>query len=249
VLLRAAAEAIKAEIYRYRTLADGDAHQTGGDLHAVRQQELAAQLDRIDTRLMHTEATSGPLTPYTGPLPPQTYGAGRDDDGLSPLDVERYLRIRIADQLAYFHGRIRSLSRRRNMFQLLAIAAGAAGAILAAAGLEAWIGLTSGTAAALLAYLGYLQVDNTIVTYNQAAIQLGGLERDWRARSPAQRNAAASNDLVARSETILTGELTGWVQQMSDTMQELQRKQNEAAESIQPAANTKRPESAFGNQS
>jgi hypothetical protein len=249
VMLRAGAEAIKAEIYRYRTLATGRARQAGHDKQAGRQQELAAHLDHIETRLMHTDASSGPLTPYTGPLPPEMYGAEREDDGLSPLDAERYLQIRIGDQLAYFHGRVRSLSRRRNAYQFLAVAAGAAGAILAAAGLEAWIGLTSGAAAALLAYLGYLQVDNTIVTYNQAAARLAGLERDWRALSPAQRNAVAFKNLVTRGETVLTGELTGWVQQMSDTMHELSRKQAEAAKSIEPASTTKPPEPTPRNQS
>jgi len=124
VMLRAAAEAIKAEIYRYRALAAVDASRLAGGEHASRQQELAAHLDAIDTRLMQTQASSGPLTPYNGPLPPEMYGAGRDDDGLSPLDAERYLQIRVADQLAYYHGRVRSLDRGRNALQLLAIAAG-----------------------------------------------------------------------------------------------------------------------------
>jgi hypothetical protein len=242
VMLRAAAEAIKAEIYRYRTLPAVRGRGAARDQRAGRQRELAAHLDHIETRLMHTDASSGPLTPYTGPLPPQMYGAARDDDGLSPLDADRYLQIRAGDQLAYFHGRIRSLSRRRNTLQFLAIAAGATGAILAAAGLEAWIGLTSGAAAALLAYLGYLQVDNTIVTYNQAAANLASLDRDWRARAPAQRTAAAFRALVARGEMVLTSELTGWVQQMSDTMQELQRKQAEAAKSIEPTTAADPPE-------
>lgn len=249
VMLRAAAEAIKAEIYRYRTLAVGRARGAAHDKRAGRQHDLAAHLDYIETRLMHTDASSGPLTPYDGPLPPEMYGAERDDDGLSPLDAERYLQIRIGDQLVYYHDRIRirSLSRRRNTLQFLAIAAAAAGAILAAAGLEAWIGLTSGAAAALLAYLGYLQVDNTIVTYNQTATKLIGLERDWRARSPARRNAAAFKDLVTRGELVLTSEMTGWVQQMGDTVQDLQRKQAEAARNVEPAT-TKPPESASGNQ-
>ncbi len=184
---------------------------------------------------MQTQASSGPLTPYNGPLPPEMYGAGRDDDGLSPLDAERYLQIRVADQLAYYHGRVRSLDRGRNVLQLLAIAAGATGAILAAAGLEVWIGLTSGASAAALAYLGYLQIDNTVVTYNQAAAKLAGLEREWRTRSPAQRNSAALRDLVTRGEAVLTTELAGWVQQMSDTLEDLKNRQAEAADRVQPA--------------
>jgi len=229
VMLRAAAEAIKSEIYRYRTLVACRAGP-GSAARADRQKELAGLLDGIDARLMQTEASSGPLTPYDGPLPPVMYGAGRDDDGLSPLNGERYLAIRIADQLAYYHGRVRTLNRRRNVLQVLAVTAGATGAILAAAGLGVWIGLTSGASAAALAYLGYLQIDNTIVTYNQASARLAGLEREWRARDPEQQSTAALTDLVSNGETVLTSELAGWVQQMSDTLQDLKNRQAHAAD-------------------
>lgn len=241
VMLRAAAEAIKSEVYRYRALS-GCAGQASGEEHDRHQRGLAAHLEHVENRLMHTDASSGPLTPYDGPLPPKMYGAGRDDDGLSPLDADRYLQIRIADQLAYYHGRVRSLSHRRNVFQFLAIAAGASGAILAAAGLYVWIGLTSAAAAALLAYLNSLQVDNTIVTYNQSATKLAGIERDWRALGTAQLDPGAFEKLMNRSETVLTGELTGWVQQMSDTMHELKNKQASMANQIEPGRASEPPE-------
>ncbi len=116
--------------------------------------------------------------------------------------------------------------------QFLAIASGAAGAILAAAKLEVWIGLTAGASAAALAYLGYLQADNTIVTYNQAASRLATLERGWRALRPAQQNEAAFTHLVAGCEAALASELSGWVQQMNDTLEDLRRSQASAASRI-----------------
>jgi SLOG in TRPM, prokaryote/SMODS and SLOG-associating 2TM effector domain 1/Protein of unknown function (DUF4231) len=241
VMLRAAAEAIKAGIYQYRALIDG-AYPVSGEQRAKHQQDLAAQLDRIESRLMQTDASSSPLTPYQGPLPPEMYGAGRDDDGLSPLDADRYLAIRIADQLTYYHGRTRSLSQRRNVLQFLAITAGASGAILAAAGQYVWIGFTSGAAAALLAYLNSLQVDNTIITYNQSATKLAGIERGWRALGTAQPDSGEFKKLVNRSETVLTSELTGWVQQMSDTMHELASRQASMADQIEPGKAAEAPE-------
>ena len=224
IMLRAAAESIKAAIYQYRilsTAAATDHTQAAG----AGPQQLVSQLEFIENRLLHTEASSGPLTPYQGPLPPMMYGASGDDDGLSPLGADRYLQIRVGDQLTYFNDRISTLNRRRNLLQVLAIAAGATGAILAAANLEAWIGLTAGASAAALAYLGYLQVDNTIVTYNQTASRLAGLERAWRALSPAQQNAVAFKRLVADCESALSTELSGWVQQMNDTLKDLRRDQ------------------------
>lgn len=233
VVLRAAAEAIKAEIYRYRTLIGGDRPD-----HGRYQRDLAGQLRYIENRLMHTDASSGPLTPYRGPLPPEMYGASRDDDGLSSLGADRYLAIRIKDQLAYYHGKIRNLSRRRNFLQFVSVAAGASGAILAAAGLYVWIGLTGGVAAALVAYLNSLQVDNTIVGYNQSATKLAGLERDWQALGAARLGHVEFEKLVNQTETVLTSELAGWVQQMSETMREIKNKHADAAEGAESARDT-----------
>jgi hypothetical protein len=233
VLVRAAAEAIKAEIYRYRTRTGvyNESLLPGGEPNA-RARVLATRLDAIDARLMQTEASSGPLTPYDGPLPPPMYGAGRDDDGLSRLDPKRYIQIRIADQLAYYHGRIRRLDRIRGLLQLAAVAAGGAGAILAAAGLEIWIGLTTAISAAALSYLASMQVENTIVAYNQSATKLAGLEREWGAMRDG-REAAAFDELVKESEAVLGTELGGWVQQMNEALQKQQHQQAEATRQAQ----------------
>jgi hypothetical protein len=226
VHLRAAAESAKAEIYRFRTRAGiyADA-KLPADSRTARQRALAEQLDRIELALMQTEASSGSLDPYTGPLPPEMYGAGRDDDGLSTLDPGRYLHIRIADQLSYFTGRVRKLDRRRAALQVVAVFAGGSGAILAAASVETWIGLTTAISGAALSYLAYLQVDNTIITYNQAASQLRRLERDWTASGPAAHDLPAFDALVTQGETVLGTELGGWVQQMTQMVNRLQAEQ------------------------
>jgi hypothetical protein len=226
VLLRSAAEAIKAEIFRYRTHAPPYGEEV---TRPARRQALADRTDAIRGRLMQTEVGTDQLTDYDGPLPPRMYGAGKADDGLSELGAERYLAIRLDDQLAYYRGRVRRFSRRRWWLQLLAIAAGGVGTLLAAAGFDVWVGLTGGIAAASLAYLGYLQVDNTIVTFNQSATRLAGLKLRWLARSPAERDSAAFGQLVADTEDVLTTELAGWVQQMNDAMAELKRREAEQA--------------------
>jgi hypothetical protein len=227
VLLRAAAEAIKSEIYRYRTATGTYAEAAG------RRQQLAAQLADIEEKLLQTEAGSGALPAYDGPLPPRMYGAAAADDGLSPLDAGEYVAIRLNDQLAYYRGKTSALDRRRIAFNLITVAAGGAGAILAAAGQEIWIGLTTAITGAALAHLGYLQVENTIVAYNQSAGRLAALERDYRARR-AGAEPIGLHDLVTRGEAVLTTELAGWVQQMTEAMREQQRRQAEAEKTIEP---------------
>jgi hypothetical protein len=191
---------------------------------------------------MQTEASSGPLAPYDGPLPPAMYGAARNDDGLSRLDAERYLEIRIGDQLRYYHSRIRQLDRRRSFLQLIAVLAGGAGAIVAAAGAEIWIGLTTAISGGALAYLAHLQVDNTVVAYNQSAGKLARLQRECTALAPHERGAAALERLVTGGEAALSTELGGWVQQMSEALDKLQAQQADAAREVeaegQPAAGT-----------
>lgn len=228
VLLRGAAETIKSEIFRYRTRTPpyGEASTP-----AARSATLADRIDAIKGRLMQTEVSTGELAQYDGPLPPEMYGAGRTDDGLSRLGAERYLSIRLNDQLAYYAGRVASASRRRWVYQILAVAAGGAGSLLAAMGFDVWVGLTGGIAAAALAYLGYLQTDNTIVTYNQNATRLAGLNRHWLALSPDERDATAFVSLVQSTEDRMTTELAGWVQQMNDAMAELKTRDKEQDDS------------------
>ncbi len=91
----------------------------------------------------------------------------------------------MGDQLSYYHQRVGTLNRCRNL----------------------------------------LQVDNTIVTDNQAAARLAGLQRGWRAMSGAQRDDAALERLVTDCESALAAELSGWVQQMNDAIQDLPRDQ------------------------
>jgi hypothetical protein len=164
------------------------------------------------------------------------YGAGREDDGLSPLTADRYLELRVSDQVSYYHQRIRYLHRLRTTLELLAITAGAAGALVAAMGADAWVGLTSGVAVAALAYLGYLQVENSVVAYNRAASNLASLAGGWQVLSPHQRGARAFGELVTSVENVLAHERGGWTHFMCEAMQELQARQQAAADKVSTEA-------------
>ena len=228
VLLRGAAETIKREIYRYRTGA-GDYRRVAGASPTPREC-LGVRLESIRMKLLQTEASGAELTPYAGPLPPDMYGASRDDDGLSPLDANQYLKLRVGDQLRYYHPKVANLARTRRRFQLAVLAAGGAGAIVAAAGQEIWVGLTTAIAAAAVAYLHSRQVENTLVAYNQAAGKLEALRTKWLALTDKQRKDPATFEaLVNDGETILATELGGWVLQMTEALEELRSSQLEEA--------------------
>ncbi|MGC2570998.1 MAG: DUF4231 domain-containing protein [Candidatus Nitrosopolaris sp.] len=100
VLLRASAEAIKSEIYRYRTKAEKYSDQQRGQ--TSRDEVLSNQIKIISQRLMQSEVNVSALEPYGGPIPPKMSGAEAQDDGLSDLTPESYITIRVANQLTYY---------------------------------------------------------------------------------------------------------------------------------------------------
>lgn len=232
VLLRAAAEAVKSEIWRYRTrtgVYSRDALRNCAE-PVDRPQRLAGRLTEIESGLSHTAASGGPLTPYTGPLPPRMHGAEASDDGFSRLDAGSYVEIRIGDQLAYYRSKVETMDRLRSRLQLATLVAGGIGTLLAAVGLEIWIGLTTAVAGAALAHLGYLEVDNMLVAYNRAASQLGALRREFTTGG-AQRPDLET--LVTRGEKVLTTEQGGWVAQMTDALEQLQDEQAKAGARVE----------------
>lgn len=225
VMLRGAAESLKSEIFRYR------ARASPYESDARRAITLATRVDAVVAALMRTDASSGPLTPYAGPLPPRMYGAA-SDDGITALGPDGYLKTRVVAQLEYYHGKTRWLDRRRALLQLVALSAGGAGAILAAADVEAWIGLTTIIAVGGFSYLGTLQVDSTIVAYNQAAGRLETLRDGWNALRADARTRTAFRRLVDRAEDGLTTELGGWVEQMNESIRHQQEGQLERVREV-----------------
>lgn len=156
------------------------------------------------------------------------FGAGASDDGLSTLSPQRYLEIRVGDQLRYFRGRTAKLERQLHRLQFATVAAGGLGTLLAALGLELWIGLTTSFTGAVAAWIGSLQIDNTLVTYNQAASRLDGLQTRWLARPAADPDGTRFDTFVQDAEDALEVELSGWVQQMNEAL-ERRRAQAEPA--------------------
>jgi hypothetical protein len=226
VVLRAAAESVKSEIFRYRTRTGGYGDGQPDDVKIQDRSELlSTRLGEIQRRLMYSEVSGSELAPYRGTLPPPVGGEAADDDGLHALGAREYLRLRVSDQIAYYQRRVRDLERRRTALQVLAVVASAGGALVAAAGAEIWVALTTAIAAAPPAYLAYLQVDSTIIAYNQAAARLEILARDWHARDCAPHTHEAFDSLVCDVETVLTSELGGWMEQMVNAIRELQERQ------------------------
>ena len=141
-------------------------------------------------------------------------GATDDDDGLSRLSPDDYLRLRVTDQLAYYRRKVARLAPRLRRYQLAWIVAGAAGSILAAAGASLWIGLTVAIAGAIGAHMKQVQLDTTLVGFNHGIAGLQQCVTCWGAVPPDRRTDARFALLVRDAEHTLEAEQTSWVQQM-----------------------------------
>ena len=229
VLMRAAAESIKREIYLFRL------HAEGYSADHKREQQLAKAVEDITRGLAQTEANTTALPVYAGPIPPHS-SAG--DDGLSRLSTDQYVRLRLADQRSWYRGKTVKLETSFKRWQYAALAAGALGTLLAAIGGPAviWIALSTALGTAAVAYLAYQQTETTLVSYNQTATDLDNLLGWWTALSPEEQ--AMPEHIAALSthtEQVLGGEQTGWAQRMTDALEKLRGDKADAEPADAPA--------------
>jgi hypothetical protein len=223
VLTRAAAEALKREIYRYRVRP----HRAAAD--GAREKRLQQAMEDITRRLARTEVNSMGMPLYTDVIPP-TNAVASGDDGMSLLDTDRYVRLRLNDQLAYYGNKTAKLDRQASGWQVVAIGVGALGTFLAALGGDwvSWVALTSAMASAAMAYLGYKQIETTLTSYNQTATDLENLLAWWTALLPDEQASAEHIDkLVTTTEQVLADEQDGWAQSMTNALEALRTRQAE----------------------
>ena len=228
ILLRSAAESIKREIYRYRLRSDA----YGSD--ATREKNLSKAIEDITRRLARTEANTTALPVYTGPIPPPNAASARDD-GLSFLGTDQYVRMRLEDQLAFYRRKTVTLEAQLQRLQYAVLGAGAAGTLLAALGDSwvIWITLTTALGAAFMSFLSYRQTETTLVGYNQTATDLDNLLSWWTSLQPEEQSLRDNVEaLASHTEQVLSDELAGWTQRMTDALEKLRPKDD----SNEPAA-------------
>ena len=244
LLLRAGAEAIKREIYRYRARA-GDYKEVFNAPPPVAtapgtppqpppptpDQVLAQRVEDITRRAMRTEVNSSSLIPYDKEkdFPPYVKDSG--DDGFSELTPDRYVQVRLGDQLGYYQRSAVKQERKLKFVQWSIYIIGGLGTLLAAINQQVWIALTTALATALTTYLSYQQTESTLTKYNQALTDLENVKSWWTAL-PAEDQSKQDNvdTLVKHTEEVLQSELDGWVQQMQNALAELRKDQVKAPE-------------------
>ena len=212
LILRGGAEAIKREIFRYRTRITAYQDEPAS--------LLTQRVEEITRRTMRTEVNTSSLVPYDKALGfPPTTGDAEPDDCLAWMPAPRYVAVRLGNQLAYFRRKAVRLENQLRRLSWLTFAVGGVGTYMAAVGQQAWVALTTAIGVALGSYLGYRQTESTLTKYNQAATDLGNVRAWWNALPPDGQLLQANIDLlVAHTEQVLQSELDGWVQQMQNVL-------------------------------
>jgi hypothetical protein len=229
LLLRSGAESIKREIYRYRARATYYAEDPN---KPSPEQELSKRVEDITRRTMRTEVNTSALAPYNKHqgFPPHLYAEQGGDDGFTYLTPDRYLEVRLGDNLNYFHKAAVRLERELKVLYWLTFVVGGVGTYLAATGRQVWIAVTTAIAAAGGTYLGYRQTESTLTKYNQSSTDLANVKGWWLALSAEEQSQQENIDsLVEHTEQVLEAELSGWVQQMQNALAELRRRDEGAA--------------------
>lgn len=243
VLLRGAAEAMKREIYRYRT-------STGSYLpdptDPTKQPEVAFNLaiGAIKQSTQQTEVNvislcEEALKGRQG-MPDLHLAPG--DVGLIPLSGDEYVLYRIADQIMFYKRKAIGLDKQRRFCQIGIIASGAIGSVLAAFTLTPFIAVTTASGAVLASLLHLSQTEATLVKYNQTLTDLETLESRWYGLSPASKaNHANLDQLVNEAEAILERELRGWVQNMQEAFKDPTKQETAQGPHDHPSGDEEEP--------
>jgi hypothetical protein len=228
ILLRGAAEAVKRGIYSYRVLGNKPGN-SAEVLLPYNELGLATHLGKISKFLLESDVNEAAFTPYEGRIPPTMFGAAADDDGFSFLDPEKYIKIRVGDQLKFYTSRTNEYERRLRRLQTWMLIFGAIGTFLAAVGAQYWLPFTAAMVAAFTAYLEYQQWEQILTKYNLTKASLENTRANWLAMSDEDKRKNIQK-LVRDVEAILESENQGWVQYVNQVQEEPGAKSNNKAE-------------------
>jgi hypothetical protein len=230
ILLRASAETIKQEIYRYRTQVGNYSDPMSRDIN------FAQVIQTINERLMKTQVNQGCLAwsqvkiADRKSLLTTIHGAigDQDKDPFSALTADQYREYRALDQLAWYRKKTLDLDKKWQQWQWSIYVLGGVGTFLAAIKWDVWIAVSNAIAASILSFLEFRRFDATLIGYNQTATNLENILCWWHALTKeSQADRKNVEKLVESSEKVIQAETTGWVQEMKDAMADLYKADEE----------------------
>jgi hypothetical protein len=252
LIYRAGAEEIKKDIYIYRTVLPKD---------KSRRDYLERRLGEIQRKVYRNLGGEYGLEAYEGPVPASYYRdqAKKDrskkksesepgqkklvsDSGFHDLDGEEYVTYRLKNQLDWHNNKIIQRKRERQEMTIAILAAGAAGAMLAAFGgfLAIGVALTASITAALLGWQELKKVDEVIKNYSKVVLELSILHNHWKNLETAERTPQEFEKMVLGTERVLWAQNREYIRSMQEALREADLEKDAALinEIIKESANS-----------
>jgi hypothetical protein len=231
IFLRRAAEEIKGEIYRYRTLSPLPSGEPPQPQRAKGKTKLRAKINQVTNWLMETEVSTVSIKEYKGDFPPYMEHASDKDDAFSDMNADRYIKFRLGDQLNFYQKKARQFEIKLKWLQWLIFILGGVGTFLAAIGVELWVPMATSLVGIFTTYLEYMQVEGNLMIYNQAKYALEGIKGWWSDLSAQQQGTFENiQKLVNSTEAVLQSELSRWIQNMVSALEKLREEETKKEE-------------------
>lgn len=211
ILLRGNSEALKMEIYYYRTRV--------GDYSQNRDAVLSKRIKQLSQALRGSPIHQAAMDPYEKENQPPS----AEDEYTDIVTAETYFQSRLDPQFEWYRKKAKKLARQLQLLQTGVYVFGGLGTFVAT--LEnhlGWVAVTTAVAAAFTNYLEVKRVEVSLVGYNQAADTLYDIRAWWFSLSNAEQEEKKNfSKLVSSCEAVIHSENASWLQDMQDSLSQL----------------------------
>jgi hypothetical protein len=219
--MRASAESLKREIYRYRAwLADAEKPESSRGGRRDLQRTISSALRRSTSSgfLLSVDLTSRRGRPR---------GLDEGDDELAPLSIASYTSHRIDGQISYFQTKGRGLRRRALAVVLAGVLIASVSGTVAGTYFAPWAAIAVLGVTALTAYLERSRLTERAARYATASADLAEIKSGLNVQSTVALSLPKSLLFtVERAEAALEGESLAWEQLVWKDVRESGRNAN-----------------------
>ena len=212
LVMRAGAEQILREIYKYRTILQKD---------PGRNKWLENRLVDIQRQVFRGMGGEMVLKDYNGPIPPYDNPTDPiDDSGFNDLTGDQYFSFRVENQLAWHMKRLKQRQAERVRLTIYILAAGLISAFLAAMGgqLSIWVALAASISAALVGWQELRNLDSVIKNYSKVQLELMVIYDHWNNLDPDKRTDADFYEMVEDTEELLWSQNSEYIKTMQEAL-------------------------------
>jgi hypothetical protein len=224
LVMRAGAEQILMEIYKYRTILQKS---------PTRRAWLEKQLVEIQQQIYRGMGGEMVIKPYKGPVPPYDDPTDPTDDaGFSDLTGPEYFKYRVESQLAWHMKKVNQFQNERVRLQIFILLAGATSSILAALDFGMWVALTASVAAALIGWQELRSLDARLKNYSKVVLDLMAIYDHWQNLDKSEQTEAEFYSMVENTENLLWSQNAEYIKSMQQTLTKVGKADESLVDSV-----------------